>query len=76
MKINFDAALWESSSFVTEALACVQSLQWGLDLGFLDTEVEGDALTVSLVIVLDRRLELPTFWLLRIKEWGIVVHTR
>lgn len=35
VKINFDAALWESSSFVTEALACVQSLQWGLDLGFL-----------------------------------------
>lgn len=35
-----------SSSFAAEALARVQSLQWGFDLGFLDVEVEGDPLIV------------------------------
>ncbi|MBA0841161.1 hypothetical protein Goarm_003670 [Gossypium armourianum] len=34
------------SSFAAEALARVQSLQWGFDLGFLDVEVEGDPLIV------------------------------
>ncbi|MBA0599969.1 hypothetical protein Gorai_006169, partial [Gossypium raimondii] len=34
------------SSFAAEALARVQSLQWGFDLGFLDVEVEGGPLIV------------------------------
>ncbi|MFQ6668688.1 hypothetical protein Gotur_034243 [Gossypium turneri] len=34
------------SSFVAEAIACVQSLQWGLEVGFPDVVLEGDSLSV------------------------------
>lgn len=75
MKLNFDAAFWDSehksssrmvmrdsggqvldtnvvlndnipSSFAAEALACAQSLQWVLALGYKDLIVKGDSLTV------------------------------
>lgn len=31
---------------MVEAIACIQSIQMGLDLGLMDTEVKGDAPTV------------------------------
>lgn len=34
------------SSFAAEAIACVQSLQWGQHLGFPNVVVEGDSLSV------------------------------
>ncbi|MBA0790951.1 hypothetical protein Gohar_015564 [Gossypium harknessii] len=52
VKINFDAALWESQNrsssgiVIREKDGHVFGLKMGLYLGFLDAEVEGDALTV------------------------------
>ncbi|MBA0551752.1 hypothetical protein Golob_022619 [Gossypium lobatum] len=34
------------SDFAAEALACFQAVQMGLDLGFLEAVIEGDALIV------------------------------
>lgn len=42
VKINFDA-----TTFAAEALACVQAIRFGAESGFLQVEVEGDALTIS-----------------------------
>ncbi|MBA0734999.1 hypothetical protein Gogos_018884, partial [Gossypium gossypioides] len=33
--------------FAVEAFACVQSTQLGLNLGFMEVEIEGDALSVA-----------------------------
>ncbi|MBA0751944.1 hypothetical protein Gogos_000830 [Gossypium gossypioides] len=42
------------SIFAAEVLACIQSIQEGLELGLMDTEVEGAALFVIKKLLTER----------------------
>lgn len=62
VRINFDAFLLFSQQ---KTLACIQSLMFGLDLGLLEAEIEGDALIVSFNMLGDQQIEFLTYWPLK-----------